>query len=84
MTARLSSCSSLPETPTSGKLRSQLRACYGVQESPLRRHTSGWRPFSDDTAKELRSQGPPFSTQSVSTGPSDSTAGCPAQGCPEL
>ncbi len=57
MTARLSSCSSLPETPTSDTLRSQLRACYGVQESPLKRRTSGWRPFSDDTAKELRSQG---------------------------
>ena len=57
MTARLSSSSSLPETPASHKLRSQLLASYGVQESPLRQRTSGGRPFMDDTAKDLNSQG---------------------------
>ncbi|CAK0780807.1 hypothetical protein CVIRNUC_005182 [Coccomyxa viridis] len=56
MSARLSS--SLPETPASDALRSQLRASYGVVESPLKRHTSGGaRPFADDTAKDLSSSG---------------------------
>ena len=59
MSARLSS--SLPETPASDVLRSQLRASYGVVESPLKRHTSGARPFSDDTAKDLSSSGQPLS-----------------------
>jgi len=53
MSARLSY--SLPETPASDKLRSQLRASYGVQESPLKRHTSGWRPFADGTAMDRNS-----------------------------
>ena len=56
MSARLSS--SLPETPASDVLRSQLRASYGVVASPLKRHTSGGaRPFADDTAKDLSSSG---------------------------
>ena len=55
MSARLSS--SLPETPASDVLRSQLRASYGVVESPLKRHTSGARPFADDTAKDLSASG---------------------------
>ena len=60
MSARLSS--SLPETPASDVLRSQLRASYGVVESPLKRHTSGGaRPFADDTAKDLSSSGRPLS-----------------------
>ena len=60
MSARLSS--SLPETPASDVLRSQLRASYGVVESPLKRHTSGGaRPFADDTAKDLSSSGQPLS-----------------------
>lgn len=55
MSARLSS--SLPETPASDELRNRLRASYGVLESPLKRRASGWRPFTDDTAKDLNSQG---------------------------
>lgn len=51
ISARLSN--SLPETLSSEELRSQLRASYGVVESPLKRHTSGWRPFANDTAKDF-------------------------------
>ena len=57
MSARLSS--SLPETPASDVLRSQLRASYGAVESPLKRHASGARTFADDTAMDLSFSGQP-------------------------
>ena len=79
--ARLSSSSSLPETPASHVLRRQLRACYGVQESPLKRRTSGWRPFTDDTAKDLSSQGglPPRKYPDIVLDCGDATSACSSQ-----